>query len=99
MTDNQFARLLGAALLAVALIACDDDEEEWTCIVTSESVIGERATGTGTGGSRLSALREAEEDACEKLGISLTTGACTPGGNVAEDCHVVGGGSPTSPSP
>ena len=102
MSKNGFVigRLLaGAVLVAVATSssACDDDEEEWTCIVTSQTTTGRTATGTGTGDSRLSATREAEEDACRKLDISAS--ACTPGGNLAEDCHVVGGGSPTAPSP
>lgn len=94
------ARFLAAVLLATttaASYACIDEEEVWTCIVTSRAIGGGTATGTGTGSTRSGALREAELDACEKLGISDV--GCFQGGNVSEDCQYSGGGSPTAPSP
>ena len=96
---RQFLPVLLLATATVASHACTDEEEEvWTCIVTSRAIGGGTATGTGTGSTRSSALSEAERDACEKLGISDV--GCFQGGNVSEDCHYSGGGgSPTAPSP
>ena len=93
-------RFLAAVLLATATVAsygCTDEEEVWTCIVTSRAIAAGSATGTGTGSTQSGALREAELDACDKLGISELD--CFSGGNIAEDCQYSGGGSPTAPSP
>ena len=94
-------RFLSAVLLAAATIASyactEEDEGLWTCLVTSAALGGGTATGTGTGSTESEALREAELDACDKLGISDVN--CLRGGNVSEACQYSGGGLSTAASP